>query len=242
MQRLVILLLLGSLSAAAQEPLSSERPSFSSSPLSLGRGLWQIEGGFQFSRFDSDADGYTLPLLLLRYGAGERAEIQFSWAGYSRFDVGPRDVDGITDAGIGVKWQLSDDGATTPIGLFAGLSLPIGGSDFSSDEVDPSVGLFWAHEGRVSLFGTVLFSDSGNDTTLANAVGMNLPLAESCRGCGAFIEYVGIHPEDGGPQHSLGAGFAWLYADELQFDVNLGLGLNDRAADGYLGFGAAYRF
>lgn len=239
---LLCLSLLLALPAAAQQTISSERPSFSSSPVALAAGLWQLEGGFLYSRFNSDVDGYSLPLALLRYGAGERAEIQVSWPGYSRFDVGPGNVDGFTDLSVGVKWQVSDDGASTPIALFAGLSLPVGGNEFSSDELDPSIGLFWAHEGRVSLFGTVLFSDTGDDTALGNGLGINLPVGDACGGCGVFVEYVGIFPEDGGPQHSLNAGVAWLRADNLQFDVNLGLGINDRAGDGSLGFGAAYRF
>ena len=69
---LLYLSLLLALPAAAQQTLSSERPSFSSSPIALDAGLWQLEGGFLYSRFDSDVDGYSLPLALLRYGAGER--------------------------------------------------------------------------------------------------------------------------------------------------------------------------
>lgn len=237
-----LLLLLSSLPAAAQQSFSAERPSFSSSPVALAKGLWQLEGGFLYSRFDSDVDGYSLPLALLRYGAGERAELQVSWPGYSRIDVGPGNVDGLTDASVGVKWQVSDDGARTPIALFAGLSLPVGDNEFSSDEIDPSIGLFWAHEGRVSLFGTVLLSDTGNDTALGNGIGINLPVGDYCGGCGVFVEYVGIFPDDRGPQHSLNSGVTFMYAGDLQFDVNVSLGLNDRAGDGSLGIGAAYRF
>lgn len=242
MKNTIYLLLLLPLPALGQDALSSERPSFSSSPIALAEGRWQLEGGFQYSRLSSDVDGYALPLALLRYGASDRAEIQIGWTGYSRIDVGPRDFDGLTDASVGVKWQLSDDNATTPIGLFAGLSLPIGGDDFSSDEVDPSIGLFWAHNGRLSLFGTVLVSESDDDQSLGNAIGINLPTGNACGACGAYIEYVGIHPDEGGPQHSLNGGISWLRHNDLQFDVNLGVGLNDRAGDGYVGFGAAYRF
>lgn len=228
--------------AAAQSPVSAERPSFSSSPLALDAGRWQAEGGFVYSRFNGNVDGYTLPQLLLRYGASERAEIQVSWGGYSDIDAGGSSIDGITDASIGVKWQLSDDNARTPIGLFAGLSLPIGSSEFTSDQMDPAIGLFWAHNGRLSLFGTVLVSESDDDTSVGNAIGIGLPTGNACGSCSAYIEYVGIHPEGQGPQHSLNGGISWLRSNDLVLDVNLGLGINDRAGDGYVGFGAAYRF
>jgi len=242
-KNLCYLLLLAALPVAAQqEPLSSERPSFSSSPLALAPGRLQLEGGFQYTRVGSDVDAWSLPLALLRYGAGERAELQLAWTGFSRIDFPGGDVDGLTDASAGIKWQLSDDGATTPVALFAGISLPVGGNDLSSDEVDPAVGLFWAHQGRVSLFGTVLVSETGDDTTIGNGIGINLPTGDLCRRCGAYVEYVGQHPEDGGPSHSLNLGVTWLDSNDLQFDVNAGFGLNDRAADGFAGFGAAYRF
>ncbi len=228
--------------SAAGQDFSAERPSFSSSPLALATGYWQLEGGFQYFKASDDVDGFSLPNGLLRYGAGERAEIQLGWTGYARFDTSGGDVDGFTDASLGVKWQLSEDNATTPLALFAGVSLPVGGDELSSDELDPAVGLFWGHNGRVSLFGTVLLSESASQTTIGNAVGINLPLERRCNHCSAYLEYVGIHAEGSGPQHSLNGGYAWMTRPNLQFDVNAGFGLNDRAADGYFGFGAAYRF
>ncbi|MGB5245332.1 MAG: transporter [Woeseia sp.] len=234
--------LLVSLPTMAQEPLSAERPSFSSSPIALDSGFWQLEGGYQYIRSTSDVDGYALPLLLLRYGAGDNTEVQLSWSGYNRVDVGPLSFDGVSDMNLGVKWQLSDDDATTPFGLFASLSLPVGDNDFSSNEVDPTVGLFWAHAGRASLFGTVLVSESGNDTTIGNGVGINLPMADRCKTCSAYLEFVSLFPEGRGPQHNINGGISWLRSNDFQIDVNLGVGLNDRADDGYFGFGAAYRF
>lgn len=238
----VILLVCLPLAVATQEPLSSERPSFSSSPIAMTEGRLQLEGGYQFTRLDSGADAHTLGQFLLRWGAGEKVEVQVAWSGFLQIDAGPFDADGFGDAAAGIKWQLSDDDATTPIGLFAGLSLPIGDDEFSSDEVDPAVGLFWAHNGRVSLFGTVLVSDSGGDTLLGNAVGINLPAPGACGRCGAYIEYVGQHPEGSGPQHSLNGGLTILQHNDLQFDINASIGLNDRAPDGSLGVGVAYRF
>lgn len=237
-----LVVLFAALPVSAQDSVSAERPSFSSSPIALDGGFWQLEGGYQFTRITSDVDSQSLPLLLLRYGAGERTEVQLSWAGHSQLDIGPASVNGLSDMSLGVKWQLSDDGAATPLALFAGATLPVGDNDFSSNEVDPVVGLFWAHDGRASLFGTVLISEFDNETTIGNGVGINLPMAERCKTCSAYVEYFGLYPENGGPQHNLDVGMSWLRSNDLSFDVTVGIGLNDRAPDGYFGFGAAYRF
>ena len=231
-----------SIAAHAQGNINAERPGFSSSPLALDYRRWQVEAGYRYQRVGSSMDAQTLPLLLLRYGAGERAEVQFSWAGLNRIDAGVRDINGSSDASIGVKWQLTDDAATTPVGVFASLSLPVGDNELSSNEIDPSLGLFWAHQGWISLFGTVLLSEFDKESTIGNAVGINLPVSDRCRGCGAYVEYFGNYTEHKGPQHNLNAGMTFLRSADLQFDVHAGFGLNDRAPDGFIGFGAAYRF
>lgn len=237
-----VCLMLTALPAVAQETISAERPGFSSSPFALDAGIWQVEGGYQYTQITNDAESHTLPLLLVRYGAGERTELQLSWSGYNQIDVGASSVDGVGDVNVGVKWQLSDDGATTPFGLFAGVSLPAGDNAFSSNEIDPTVGLFWAHNGRMSVFGTVLISEFDNQSTIANAVGLNLPMSRLCNSCSAYVEYFGLFSENSGPQHNANGGVSWLPAVNFQLDINLGIGINDRAPDGFLGFGAAYRF
>jgi hypothetical protein len=235
----LLILTVCALPAFAEGPINAERPGFSSSPLTLGEGLWQIESGYQYTRVRPEQDSHSLPLLLLRYGTGARTEVQFNWPGLSWNDLGATSVNGATDASIGIKWQLTDSDAGTPVGLFAGLSLPIGDNDLSSDEIDPVMGLFWSHDGRVSLFGTALVSDFGEATTIGNAIGIGLPMRG---GRSAYVEYFGQWPEGQGPQHTLNGGVIFLRSYDLQFDVHAGAGLNDRAADGFLGLGMAWRF
>ncbi len=92
-----------------RDPISTERPSFSSSPEALASGVWQFEFGYQYSqdRDGAEFDDHTLPLLLIRTGIGDRLELQINWAGYSWMDVNGRTVHGASDAGFGVKWQRS---------------------------------------------------------------------------------------------------------------------------------------
>jgi len=223
------------------DPISTERPSFSSSPIAIANGTWQFEFGYQYSMDDDGAsvEDHILPLLLIRTGVTDRIELQINWPGYSWTDVNGSSGHGANDVGIGVKWEVSDPGAATPIGIFAGLTLPVGSSDISTDEAEPVLGFFWSHSGRISLFGTVLFTEVGNDSVINNAIGLDFQLPGTT---GAYVEYLITAQEGSGPEHSLGGGISFLRSNDLQFDVNAGIGLNGQATDFYIGVGAARRF
>lgn len=229
--------------AFAQEEtaINAQRPGFSASPISLAPGLWQIEGGYQYTGGLSgvDADNQTLPLALLRYGLADRVELQFGWAGYSRVDAGSQDVDGANDASIAVNWQLTAADSAVPLSIIALLSLPVGDEEFSSDEVDPAVGLAWSHSAGLDWFGTLSVSFYDDDSSVGNAFGVSLPVNERTSG---YVEYYGNYGSDSGTEHYINGGIAYLPELNMQLDVNGGFGLNDNAADFFVGFGIAYRF
>ena len=227
--------------AQTLDPINTERPSFSSSPLALSTGYWQIEAGYQFTH-DNDSDtinDHTLPNALLRYGFYERFELQLSSAGYTWLESGDVKSNGFNDAGLGVKWQVNNSDAVIPVGLFAGVSLPVGSSDFTSDDIDPSIALFWSHSGLLDLFGTAKVQYSDTLYSLDNAIGISLSLTKNT---GAFIEYLATFSEGDGPAHGLNYGVTWLLSNDLQLDINGGVGLNSRANDYFAGMGIAYRF
>lgn len=237
------LVALGTATASAQDAgtISAERPGFSSSPIALAPSLWQIESGYQYTKDSGsiDVDDHTLPLLLVRAGLTERVELQFSWAGISWSEIGGRSVDGANDAGIGVKWQLTDDNAALPFAVFAGLSLPIGADELTSDEVEPTIGAFWSYSAGMDWFGTLLLSESDDDIVASNGIGLSIPINDDT---GGYVEYFGNYAGDSGPEHYINGGVAYLPRMDLQLDLHLGAGLNGRAADFFLGVGVAYRF
>lgn len=244
---LVAILALASISlgtpALAQQngPISAERPGFSSSPGVLAPGSLQIESGYAYSRVDAAVDfrSHSLPSALLRYGATDRLEIQLTMPSYTWAEVGGVDFDGASDAAIGLKWQpnfFSDD---LPVALFAGTSLPIGDDEFSSDELDLTLGAFWSWSSRLDWFGTILVSESEDDIQLSNAIGVSFSTGHRTSG---YVEYFGTFESDSGPEHYLNTGLTYLQRNDLQLDAYLGFGLNDRSTDLFAGFGLAYRF
>lgn len=237
------LALLGAVSAQdalaqSASPMRTERPSFSTNAYVLPAGAWQIETGYLYTNDSDGADfeQHTLPQALLRYGLNEDVELQFGWPGLSWRDAGNGSDNGMNDASIGVKVQVTDDYAATPLSFFAALSLPVGDDEFSSDSYDPSIGAAWAH---ARFFGTVLISASDNDYTFENGLGMNFALQGNTS---AYAEWQATVPEDGGSAHSLNGGILWLRQENMQLDLNAALGLNDRAADFSIGAGFSYRF
>jgi hypothetical protein len=224
--------------AQTVQPMTTERPSFSTTPYVLSPGGWQIESGY---RYTNDSDGadfelHTLPEALLRYGMNDGIELQFGWPGLSWRDNGNNSDSGMNDATIRVKIQVADESATTPMAFFAGLTLPVGDDEFSSESYDPSIGAAWAHS---RFFGTVLISKSDDDYTFENGLAMSFALRNDTS---AYAEWQATVPEDGGSAHSLNGGMLWLRQANMQLDLNASLGLNDRAADFSIGAGFAYRF
>lgn len=220
----------------ARDPIVTERPSFSASPLALAPQRIQLEGGYQFT--DTDANRRTLPLALLRVGIRERLELQLSWAGVNRLDGPQGSVSGQSDAGAGLKWQLSASDSTVPLAVFAGATVPTGDAEFSSDRVDVSAGVFWSYSGALDWFGTTLVTDTADGATLGTGIGISVPLAART---GSYLEYVNQIASRGGPAHSLNSGITFTPRGNLQWDINISVGLNDRAADLILGAGVAYK-
>jgi hypothetical protein len=227
-------------SAVAQsgEPINTERPSFSASPFVLSPGAWQIETGLQYVDDDSGADYslLVLPQALLRYGMSDEVELQLSLPSLLWLDAGNNNDSGMSDAAFGVKIRMTDDIASTSVAFLAGVSLPTGDDEFTSDSFDPRIGAAWAHS---RYFGTATITRADGDYTFENGVGVTFALRNATS---AFAEWQATFPDGGGSIHRLNGGWLWSPKNSMQWDVNASLGLNDRAPDFSIGGGFSYRF
>ena len=122
-------LLAGTECVLAQDPgpINTERPSFSSSPLALTAGFWQIEAGYEYTQNlgSNSSKEHTLPNALLRFGFHPRLELQLNWAGYNRMTLSGSSTTGLKDASLGVKWQIRTDDVPFVVAVFAGVTLPV---------------------------------------------------------------------------------------------------------------------
>lgn len=104
--------------------------------------------------------------------------------------------------------------------------------------MNPTLGVFWSYDPGVSLFGTALLTSDDGDFSLGNGVGVSFPVSSQL---GGYVEYFGLMGDDVAPEHYLNGGITHLPRNNLQLDLHVGAGLNNRAADLFLGLGFAYR-
>ena len=141
---LVLIVPVGTGVARAQSPdMVTDRPDQTESAAVVPRGLLQVETGYLFAR-DGDVDGYAMPGTLFRIGLGGRLQLRIGHAGI----VGGSGRRGAGDSELGAKINLIEraDGWRPELALLGGLSLPTGDHGFSSDGVDPSFLVAFAHE------------------------------------------------------------------------------------------------
>jgi hypothetical protein len=222
--------------AHAQDAIDTNRPGFSSSPYVLATGMWQIESGIDYD--DDTPSSVTLPLVVLRYGVADEMELLVDWGGFRRDSGGGSSANGITDASVGVKFQVTDD-ENLAVAMLVDVSVPVGSSEFSSDSWDPAVGVAWQYSGSLTWAGTAQITRQSGNYGFDN--GVKLVFAPLGAGS-AFVEWEANLPDSGGATHALNGGYLWLRTPNAQFDVNASIGLNDRAPDWGLGFGYAFRF
>ncbi len=165
-------------------------------------------------------------------------EIFASSLNWSNREFANRESSGLVDANIGIKIAAGDGERLRSAVLFQ-LSVPIGDSQFSSDDWDPSVAYVWAYDSRVPLVGTVMLSDFGGTYQLDN--GLQVPFTINDRQT-VFVEWEANLPEGGNDAHWLNGGLMWLLDDSRQIDFEVGAGLNDTAGDYRLSAGFSILF
>ena len=242
-------------------PLITDRPDFTESPVAVAPGLFQLEGGYTFSK-DAGEDTHTLGEILLRIGVLQRLEARI---GLNSFVVrtedgepagalptsSPGTVRGLNDVTLGVKVELIRPAPSSPgvprLAVIAGTSLPTGRSDIGADGLQPGVLLAagWELTGRLGLganFGYAYLEDeAGRFDELSGSVAFGFSLTERL---GTFAEYFGTFPVGSGRESGnfADAGVTYLLGPSLQLDMRVGLGLDGQRPNYFLGAGASWRW
>ena len=232
--------------ARGQSPdLVTDRPDQTESATVVPRGLLQVEMGYLFAR-DGDVDGYAVPGTLFRLGLGGRLELRIGHVGI----VGGAGRRGAGDSELGAKINLITraDGWRPELALLSGLSLPTGDHGFSSDGVDPSFLVAFAHEllPRLSLgynVGAAWESSAdrpNRDAFLVYSVVLGVRLTDHLS---TFIELFGDRQTTGtsATSASVDGGLTWLVTDIVQVDVSVGRGLWGPTDDVFVGTGLSFR-
>lgn len=231
--------------ADCSDSLSPDRPGFSTGTSVLSPGCEEIEFGIQATHDDSPSmHDITAPLLLYRAGVGQRWEWRAAWDGMSRTTNGSSHELASNDSNVGIKYRAFA-GPKWALSILGAVSLPTGSRALTSDGYDPSLGVLWnlALDENDSLSGTVQtasLSESGHRVE-ENSVAIDFSRAFTTH-WGGFVELFAVRDAGAPVQHTFDAGMTYLVNDNLQFDVNAGVGLNDSADNDFVGTGVAWRF
>jgi len=242
--RIITLIILFSASLAATSSaqdaeLITDRPDLTESPNAVPVGSLQVELGA--TTFDSDSFRVnTIGEILLRYGFVRNFELRVGVPSVISGDV---ESSGLSDAYVGVKWQLGKIGSGE-VGLIATLSLPTGDDDFTSDGVEPSVILTAGTQltESISLASQIegAYNTAGDDRDLDFAATVVLGFPINSR-LGGFAELAAAAPQEGDEELLFHAGLLVALGADLQLDIHGGLGLTDGAPDSFYGIGLSFR-
>jgi hypothetical protein len=240
------------------EPIITDRPDFTESSVTVGNGVIQLEMGYTYS-FDDDGGSSTrthsYPETLLRMGMlAEWFELRIDWNYIEErqrdFGGGVNSAAGAEDLGIGCKLALTPQECILPeMALILQMSIPTGSDDFSADEILPGMSFLYGWDinddwatGALSGISRALDDETGEPY---------VELAQSWTLVRTWTDRIGSYAEwfviaasgaDTNPtEHYFNGGFTFLATDDVQWDIRAGVGLNDAAADYFVGTGLSIR-
>lgn len=238
------------------EPLVTDRPTFTPAPVTVGRGVIQLETGYAYfyDRSGTETERtHVYPELGLRVGVlADWLELRFNWThieGRSRDITEVERETGGGDLLLGMKLSLTPQRGVLPeMALIPQMAVPTGHPDVGAGEVLPGVIWVYAWElsDRMSLFGATQANRRVDDdhayTELAESFGLGYSLTPKLQTFGEWFATIPHSALDVDTEHYFNGGFLYLLTHNLQLDARAGLGLNEEASDYFFGTGVSVRF
>lgn len=239
-------------------PLVTDRPDFTEASSTVGRGVAQLEMGYTFTQND-DAGvltrSHSFPETLLRMGVlAEWFELRFDWNyAVERNDFGNfvETESGAEDLTLGVKLGLTPQEYILPeTAIILQTSVPTGGDAFTSNDVLPGVNFLygwdliddWSLGASTGLNPTV--DDTTTDTYTEFSQSFTINHSWTKR-IGSYCEWYVLSPVNADTrkaEHYLDGGVTTLISNDAQWDVRVGVGLNESADDFFAGTGLSIRY
>jgi hypothetical protein len=238
-------------SAAAEDPLITDRPDFTESAFVVGAGTIQLEGGATWAEA-GDESVTTLPELLVRWGITRTVELRILTPTYAWIDDLGESSSGFLSTALGTKIALNDGGGDgfwgkTGAALIVATTVPTGSSSVASSAWQPTatLSLAWDLSSSVGL-GTNLGWARPEDedrrfnsfyASVATGVGV-------ARDTSVFFELIWFDRErDRGPDTTtFQTGLTCLVNPDFQLDLRAARRLSSEGPDLLVGIGASARF
>jgi len=239
------------------EPLVTDRPDFTEASTTVGLGVAQLEFGYTYI-YDSSGGVSThtqsLGEPLLRVG------ILAEWLEFriAAFPTTDRTITqgisetafGTDDLYLGFKIALTpQEGILPEMAIIPQMNIPLDNSTHRSGSVEP--GLNWIYAWEINDLISTAGSTQGN-RRIDGSGNAYLEMAQSwtigytlCDKVGAYTEWFALIPsgaDTAQTEHYANGGVTYLLSNDVQFDIRVGLGLNEAAADFFTGTGLSIRF
>lgn len=230
---------------SAEPPISTDRPAITGSSTVAPQGSVLMENGFTETSSKGNP-AFDLSETLLRWGLTSKTELRFNAPDYFyNLDTRAGLVSGWGDITVGVRQQLLATSSGLNVVLAAFLSIPAGSNNLSSHDYDPQLLLPWSlpafrHWSVAGMF-ALSWPTQGAARNLTGQPTFVLGRQITSR-WDAFIEYAGVFPQQGSPQHLLHAGTTFKVTSNQQLDFHSGIGLSAAAVHHFIGFGYSFRF
>ena len=232
--------------AEFQRELSADRPDTTESPITVEAGAFQIESSLWAFGKDGSDETWTLGEVNLKAGLTKDADLQLVLQPWIHEQTDDGTSEGFGDVQIRLKYNLwGNDGGKTAAALMPYVSIP-SQTAVSTGEWEGGLIAPFAVELTETLgFGFQVeaaraWDDDGGeyDWDLLHSAVLGISLTEKL---GMFIEYVGVTGD--GPYEATGnLGVTWASTENLQWDIAVGVGLNDAAEDFSIAQGVTLRF
>jgi hypothetical protein len=240
------------------EPLEADRPDFTESPLTVGKGVVQVEMGYTFTadgNLGARTTDHTFPQMLWRIGMFAE---WFEFRVFYNYDINEvtlpagnhLHMSGSEDLQLGAKICLArQEGILPAMGLIPAMTVPTGAPGFTEGEVMPS--LQWAYQWefnkKVSLGMTTLIERQRDDlgnifVEFAQSGSLDIQLGKKLA---MYNELYLLSPTgrtDEQVQYYYDGGFTYHVTNNLQLDIEAGVGLNRAADDYFAGSGLVVRY
>jgi len=245
-----------------EERIETERHDFTQSTITVGRGVFQIEGGYSFFYKDQNEEietSHSLPEMLLRYGLTEDIEVRMRTNYIWQFVDEEDNSNGAEDLRIGLKLGMTEQSCLIPeSALELVMSVPTGGNAWSTDDIEFGLDFIYGWEITENLtlygstgafqnalgdFGFVPEDPTGDSFVVMSqsaAVGMDVTERST-----VYVEWYGIFSDGRDDEVTVGilnVGVDFYLTHNLVFDVRVGMGLTEDSDDLFVGVGGGYRF
>mgnify|MGYP003631618396 FL=1 len=239
------------------KPLQTDRPNFTSTSVTVGKGVTQIEFGYTYA--DDSPAGQEISYqsfgeFLYRRGIlADWLEFRLAFSPLQQTVASgsyQNTTAGSEDLYTALQFALTPQAGLLPeSALIVQMSVPTGSTAFTSNQIEP--GVDWIYAWKLNDFISISGSTQGNRSfddnhrsylEMAQSWNVNYTLTKQLS---AFTEWFALIPCGANTEQTeqyFDAGFTYLINNNLQLDLSAGVGLNEAAVDYFVGAGCSIRF